>query len=147
MEMLIENSSVQVETDFRELLREYDISPTQQRLEIAQLMLSEPQHLSADQVMAMLTGSEQHVSKATVYNTLGLFARKGLIREVVVDPTRLFYDTNTSRHHHFYNVDTSELTDVPADGFQVSALPEAPAGTEIEGVEVIVRLRASSVQQ
>ncbi len=65
-------------------------------------MLSKPQHLSADQVMALANASGRQVSKATVYNTLGLFAEKGLIRELVVEPTRSFYDSSTHSHHHYF---------------------------------------------
>jgi Fur family iron response transcriptional regulator len=84
------------------------------------------------------------VSKATVYNTLGLFANKGLVREVIVDPTRVMYDSNTSSHYHFYNVDTGELYDIEPGNMNVNELPDIPDDTEIDGVEVIVRLRNRS---
>jgi len=135
------NTSIEQRARIRELLAEHDISITQQRLEIARVMLSRPQHLSADQVMDEVSQSDRYVSKATVYNTLGLFARKGLLREVIADPTRTFYDSNTTQHHHFYNVDSGELSDIPAQSIDLIAAPMAPDGTEIDGVEVIVRLR------
>ena len=71
-------------------LRDYDILPTQQRLQIAQLLLVRDQHLSADQVLELVNATGSRVSKATVYNTLGLFAHKGILREVNVDPSRVF---------------------------------------------------------
>jgi Fur family iron response transcriptional regulator len=80
-------------------------------------------------------------SKATVYNTLKLFLERGLIRELIVDPDRVFYDPNTTPHHHFYDVVTGELTDIPAEGVRVEGLPPLPPGTVAEGVEVIVRTR------
>ena len=82
------------------LLRRHGISPTRPRRQIAALMLSAPSHHSAEQVMERLAGAGVAVSKATVYNTLGLFARRGLLREVVVDRSKVFYDSNTSTHHH-----------------------------------------------
>ena len=91
-----------------------------------------------------MNAGRDHVSKATVYNTLGLFASKGLIREVIVDPTRVFYDPNTSDHHHFYNVDTGELQDIDVADVQVSQLPELPAGTVTDGVDVIIRVRSAT---
>lgn len=122
-------------------LKAAGILPTQQRLLIARVLFSRDQHLSADQVMQYVNDDADHVSKATVYNTLGLFARKGLVREVIVDPTRVFYDPNTSNHHHFYNVDTGELRDIEASALDIESLPELPEGTVSEGVDVIIRLR------
>ncbi|MDT8386400.1 MAG: Fur family transcriptional regulator [Thiogranum sp.] len=122
-------------------LREYGILPTHQRLQIARLLFSGDQHLSADRVLEILAAAGQRVSKATVYNTLGLFARKNLLREVSIDPSRVFYDTNNSAHHHFYNIDTGELSDISPGEMPVEQLPEAPAGTVIDGVEVVIRLR------
>jgi Fur family iron response transcriptional regulator len=123
------------------LLQEHDILPTQQRLLIAAVLLERQQHLSADQVMHLVNGEHHLVSKATVYNTLGLFANHGLIREVIVDPARVFYDSNTSNHHHFYNVDTGELTDIDTGKMEVTTLPETPAGTVTAGVDIIIRVR------
>jgi len=123
------------------LLREYDILPTHQRLQIARILFAGDQHLSADRVLEILEAAGQRVSKATVYNTLGLFARKQLLREVIVDPSRVFYDTNNSAHHHFYNLDTGELSDVSVGQVPVEQLPDAPEGTVIDGVEVVIRVR------
>ncbi len=124
----------------------HGIQPTQQRVEIAQILFARPQHLSADQVLDQARAAGSRVSKATVYNTLGLFARRGLVREVIVDPSRVFYDSNTSEHHHFYNVDTGDLTDIPAGALSLGPddLPSAPPGTRAEGVEVIIRVRAEA---
>jgi Fur family iron response transcriptional regulator len=124
-----------------DLLRSHDISPTHQRVEIARVLLAKHQHLSAEQVLAKVNEYQAVVSKATVYNTLGLFARKGLIREVIVDPTKVFYDPNTTPHHHFYNVDTGTLLDIGAEEVSLEKLPLAPDGMEADGVEVIIRLR------
>ncbi|OYV75695.1 MAG: transcriptional repressor [Chromatiales bacterium 21-64-14] len=124
-----------------EFLKDRGIAPTLQRVEIGQVLFARPQHLSADQVLAQVNGDHLRVSKATVYNTLGLFAKKGLIREVIVNPTRVFYDTNTSAHHHFYNVDTGTLADIDASAVTISELPRLPDGTVAEGVDVIIRVR------
>ncbi len=123
------------------LLLARDIQPTQQRLKIAQVMFAAPQHLSAEQVLAKVEDKSVHVSKATVYNTLGLFVERGLINQVVVDPQRIFYDSNTEPHYHFYNVDTGTLVDVDPACIPVAIPPTLPDGTEMAGVEVIVRVR------
>lgn len=125
-------------------LQELGINPTQQRVSIATCMLAQPQHLAADQVLAMVRSEGANVSKATVYNTLALFARKGLIREVIVDPARVFYDSNTDPHHHIYNVDTGALEDVDAGDFPVPDMPHLPEGTVAEGVDVVIRVRNSA---
>jgi Fur family iron response transcriptional regulator len=125
-----------------EALRRRDIKPTHQRIEIAYALFSQSAHLSADQVMARVNGRRPATSKATVYNTLNLFVGKKLIREVIVDPNKVFYDPNTEPHHHLYNVDTGELIDVAATDITVSGLPPLPAGVVPEGIDVIVRVRA-----
>lgn len=125
-----------------ELMRAKGLNPTQQRIEIAQVLFSEPQHLSADQVLGMVNKQRAIVSKATVYNTLGLFARNGLVREVIVDPSKVFYDPTTEDHHHFFNVDTGELLDVDADALLIGDLPPLPHGTEVDGIEVVIRIRS-----
>lgn len=125
------------------LLQQAGITPTQQRLEIAQVLFARPQHLSADQVLEMVNGVQHNVSKATVYNTLNLFARTGLVREVIVDPSKVFYDSNTSEHHHFFNVDSGELTDVPPLALAIQHLPPLPEGTMADGIDVIIRLRTA----
>ncbi len=109
---------------------------------IARVLFESRQHYSADQVMTSVNEGRDRVSKATVYNTLGLFARNGLVREVIVDPTRVFYDPNTSNHHHFYNVDSGELIDIDSTDLQINDLPKLPDGTVAEGVDVIIRLRS-----
>jgi len=124
-----------------ERLRENGVKPTTQRLEVGQLLLSMPQHMSADQILGELRASGSRISKATVYNTLNLFADHKLVREVSVDPNRQFYDSAIEPHHHFYNVDTGNLTDIKRNDLEFSRLPDLPEGTEAQNVEVIVRVR------
>ena len=126
------------------LLRSHDINPTHQRIEIAHALFSRQAHLSADQVMAFVNTRHSETSKATVYNTLKLFLEKGLIREVIVDPSKVFYDPNTSAHHHLYAVDTGELTDIDASQVRISGLPALPAGMVTEGIDLIVRVRRAN---
>ena len=124
-------------------LLECDINPTFQRNEIARVMLSKPQHLSADQVLTLVNESGGHVSKATVYNTLNLFVGNGLIREVAIDPTKIFYDSNTSHHHHYYNEDTGELYDFETDDMSLNPKSSLPENTVQSGVDVVVRVKNS----
>jgi len=123
------------------VLRDHDITPTHQRIEIAHALFSRCEHLSADRILAIVNDRAAETSKATVYNTLNLFLDRKLIREVIVDPSRVFYDPNTAPHHHFYNIDTGELTDIDEADVNISGLPQLPRGMMVEGVDVIVRIR------
>ena len=124
-----------------EVLRAHGINPTHQRIEIAYALFSRQEHLSADQVMAIVNERHSETSKATVYNTLNLFVEKGLIHEVIVDPSRVFYDPNTEAHFHLYDVQSGRLTDIPAADVRISGLPELPQGMVTEGMDVIIRIR------
>ena len=126
----------------RSLIEQHGILPTPQRVEIANILLEKPQHLSAEQLIERLRASDSGVSKATVYNTLNLFSERGLVREVNVDPVRKFYDSTNHPHHHFYNVDTGELSDIPDAQVAFEQLPELPEGTESDSVEVLIRVRS-----
>lgn len=130
-----------------QIIVEFDkcgILPTPQRLEIAGILLDKPQHLSAEQIIEELRSRGSGVSKATVYNTLNLFAERGLVSERIVDPERRFFDSNTRAHHHFYDVDTGELTDIPRDQIKFAALPDLPADECMDSVEVLIKVRRQS---
>ncbi len=127
-----------------DLLRGHGINPTHQRIEIAYALFSRQEHLSADQIMAAVNAKHSETSKATVYNTLNLFVEKKLVREVIVNASKVFYDPNTYPHHHYYDVVTGHLTDIMAPGFNVTGLPALPEGMVIDGVDIIVRTRPLS---
>ncbi len=122
-------------------LEAHNVIPTPQRVQVGQILFTRPQHLSADQILKAIHATGSRVSKATVYNTLNLFVERGLVRQVNVDPTRAYYDSTTEPHHHFYNVDTGELKDIPEDEIELEELPELPSGTRVDGVQVVVRVR------
>lgn len=124
-------------------LARYGAKPTAQRLQLAELVFARAQHLSAEQVLKAARARGIRVSKATVYNTLNLFVQCGLLRELVVDRDRVYYDSTVHPHHHFYNVDTGEMIDIPAESVSFAGVPAAPRGTEQDGVDVIIRVRNS----
>ncbi len=123
------------------LLKSRDITPTAQRIEVGAVLFAAPQHLSAEQILDKVRAKGLRISKATIYNTLNLFATEGLVREVNVDPSRTFYDSTIHGHHHFYNSDTGELIDIPEDGITFVRLPDLPEGTVADEVEVVIRLK------
>jgi Fur family iron response transcriptional regulator len=126
-----------------DLLRRHGINPTHQRIEIVHALYSRYDHLSADQVLAIVNERHPETSRATVYNTLNLFVEKRLIREVIVDPNRVFYDPNTRPHYHLYDVRTGQLTDIDARDVTVSGLPPLPPGVVTEGMDIVVRVRST----
>ena len=128
-------------SSIRSVFDHFGILSTPQRLEIAGILLQRPQHLSADQIIERLRSKQSAVSKATVYNTLNLFSEHGLVNEVMVDPVRKFYDSTTHPHHHFYNVDTGELSDIPDAQVSFEDFPDMPHGTERDSVEVLIKVR------
>ncbi len=122
---------------------DHGILSTPQRLEVAEILLRKPQHMSAEQIIDKLHDNGSTVSKATVYNTLKLFDKYALIKELAVDSERRIYDSATHPHHHFYDVDTGVLTDIPADKVKFSNMPEMPAGTTCQEIDLIIRVRSS----
>ena len=127
--------------DAANILCEHGITPTAQRIDIAAVLLARPQHVCAEDLQQMLVLNGTPVSKATVYNTLGLFARTGLVRELFVDSDKVLYDTNTTHHAHVYDIDTGALTDIEPGAVELSALPLLPAETQVESVEVLIKVR------
>ena len=122
-------------------LSDCGVRPTAQRVRIATLLLSAPQHLSAEQILANLRAAGARVSKATVYNTLNLFAEHGLIRQLSVDGSRAWFDSNVAAHYHFHDLDSGALIDVPVPAVEFSRLPPPPPGTEVAGIDLVIRLR------
>lgn len=127
-----------------ESLRGAGLRPTRQRLALARLLVEKgDRHVSAEQLHAEAIGADIAVSLATVYNTLHQFTSAGLLREVVVEPGRSYFDTNTAEHHHFYDEDSGRLQDIPGTDLSVAQLPSPPHGATISRVDVIVRIRRS----
>jgi len=122
-------------------LSDCGIRPTAQRVRIAALLLSAPQHLSAEQILDNLRSTGGRVSKATVYNTLNLFAARGLIRQLSVDGSRAWFDSNVDAHYHFHDTTSGALIDVPIPEVEFSRLPPPPPGMEVMGIDLVIRLR------
>ena len=127
--------------NFLERLRAVGLRPTRQRIALARLLFDGgDRHVTAEQLHGEALGAAIRVSLATVYNSLHQFTDAGLLREVVVEPGRSYFDTNVDDHHHFFWETSGELQDIPGAGVVVSGLPAPPAGSEIRRVEVIVRV-------
>jgi Fur family iron response transcriptional regulator len=122
-------------------LRKADLRPTRQRLALAKLLFeNRHRHVTAETLHEEAADANVRVSLATVYNTLHQFTAAGLLREIVVDATRSYFDTNTSDHHHFFYEGSGRLEDIAAEQVIVSELPSPPIGTKVSRVDVIVRV-------
>ena len=124
-----------------------DLRPTRQRLALAKLLLeSGERHVTAEQLHGEATAQSIRVSLATIYNTLHQFTAQGMLREVVIEPGRSYFDTNVSDHHHFFFEDTGQLVDIAGDRIGLTSLPTPPAGTAIRRVDVIVRVERTAAE-
>jgi Fur family iron response transcriptional regulator len=124
------------------VLRMAGLRPTRQRVALAELLFGGPhRHVSAEQLQAEAHAAKVNVSLATIYNSLHQFRQAGLLREVAVDATRSYFDTDTSDHHHFYLEDEQRVIDIPASAIVIQNLPEPPRGMNITHVDVVVRVR------
>lgn len=125
-------------------LKQAGLRPTRQRLQLLRVLgEGGHRHLTAEQLAQEAKAGGLNVALATIYNTLHQFTQAGLLREVVVEPGRSYFDTNLGPHHHFFDESAGRLIDIPADQVAVSALPAAPSGKRVARVDVIVRLADS----
>lgn len=125
-----------------ERLRRVNLRPTRQRLALARLLFERGhRHVTAEMLHEEAIAADVQVSLATVYNTLHQFTSVGLLREIIVESSRSYFDTNVNDHHHFYCEGSGELEDIPSDDVVISRLPEPPAGKELSRIDVVVRVR------
>jgi len=128
--------------DVRVMLKASGLRPTRQRVALGDLLFARGhRHISAEGLHEEAVSARVPVSLATVYNTLHQFTEVGLLREIAVDGTKTYFDTNTDDHHHFFDETSGVVTDVPFDCLTLSKVPEAPEGMEISRVDVVVRIR------
>jgi Fur family iron response transcriptional regulator len=123
-------------------LKAFGLRPTRQRLELAELLFGgEDRHVTAESLHDEITGAGLKVSLATVYNTLHQFTEAGLLRQIVVDAARSYFDTNVGDHQHFFHEAEGLLIDIPGETIAVSNVPVPPAGLAVDRVDVVVRVK------
>ena len=128
-------------TQVIERLRVAGLRPTRQRIALATLLFEgEHRHVTAESLHGDAQGAAIRVSLAPVYNTLHQFTKAQLLRQIVVDSQRCYFDTNTDDHHHFFFEDTSRLEDIPGENIVVSKIPAAPDGKTIKRIDVVIRV-------
>ena len=123
-------------------LREVGLRPTRQRVELASVLFKgEDRHVTAESLYEEASRLGLRISLATVYNTLHQFTHAGLLRQVIVDAARGYFDTNTGDHQHFFVEDEGALIDIPGDQITVAGVPTPPPGLAVDRVDVVVRVR------
>jgi len=125
-----------------ERVRAAGLRPTRQRVELAGLLFKGPhRHVTAESLHEEAAGQEMKISLATIYNTLHQFTQAGLLRQVIVDAARGYFDTNTGDHQHFFLEEEGRLIDIPGDAISVSGVPVPPSGMAVDRVDVVVRVK------
>jgi Fur family transcriptional regulator, iron response regulator len=125
-----------------ERLRAAGLRPTRQRMELAGILFKGPhRHVTAESLHEEAAGQEMKISLATIYNTLHQFTHAGLLRQVIVDAARGYFDTNTGDHQHFFLEEEGRLIDIPGEAISVSGVPTPPPGMAVDRVDVVVRVK------
>ncbi len=138
MNLLLYYLFIMIETK----LKKFGIKITKQRMEIASILFDgESKHFSADDLYNLTEKKNLQISLATIYNTLKEFSNLGLIKEIIIDPNRIWYDTFVNNHYHFYNSATNQLIDIPEAQIKVSKLPSIPKGHKIDQMNVVIHLQ------
>lgn len=141
----MQTTRVQTAETLARRLRAVGLRPTRQRMALARLLFGDGnRHVSAEQLHDEAMAAEVRVSLATVYNTLNQFTEVGLLRHVHIDAGSAVFDTNVTPHHHFLNLDTGVLTDVPVEAVPVGRLPTPPDGTTVDRVDVVIHIRETT---
>ena len=124
-----------------DFLKKNDITPTKQRVELAEIIFSENKHFSAADLIEVAGHAGLAISQATIYNTLCLFEKKNILKTIDLQNDCKFYDTNLSPHHHLYNTSTNLLTDIKEEEINFSKLPNLPESLVIEKTEVLIKVK------
>ena len=130
-----------MEAKYENIYRDLNVTPTKQRVDLAQLIFSKKQHFTAADLISLADKNGLNISMATVYNTLSLLEDKGMLKTINIDNELKFYDTNMENHHHLYNTTMSTLTDIAHDRVSFAELPELPKTLEIESTELLIKVK------
>jgi len=130
--------------DFLSKLRNSGLRPTKQRLKICEVLFDSEKtfHFTINDLVKIIEkNTNEKISLATVYNTIHAFNKKGYVKEVTISNDKTYFDTNTTSHHHFYDLRTNELIDIDSEKIQLKHVPQPPKGKKINGIEVVINVR------
>ena len=130
--------------DFLTKLRNSGLRPTKQRLKICEVLFDSEKtfHFTINDLVKIIEkNTNEKISLATVYNTIHAFNKKGYVKEVTISNDKTYFDTNTTSHHHFYDLRTNELIDIDSEKIQLKHVPQPPKGKKINGIEVVINVK------
>ena len=130
--------------DFLTKLRNSGLRPTKQRLKICEVLFDSEKtfHFTINDLVKIIEkNTNEKISLATVYNTIHAFNKKGYVKEVTISNDKTYFDTNTTSHHHFYDLRTKELIDIDSEKIQLKHVPQPPKGKKINGIEVVINVK------
>ena len=130
-----------MDAKYEKLYRKLNVTPTKQRVDLAQLIFAKKQHFTAAELISLADKKRLNISMATIYNTLSLLEDKGMLKTINIDNELKFYDTNLDNHHHLYNTTMSTLTDIDNDRIVFAEMPVLPKNLQIESTEVLIKAR------
>ena len=130
-----------MEAKYEKLYRKLNVTPTKQRVDLAQIIFAKKQHFTAADLITIADKKKLNISMATIYNTLSLLEDKGMLKTINIDNELKFYDTNLENHHHLYNTTMSTLTDIDNDRIVFAELPVLPKNLQIESTEVLIKAK------
>ncbi|MBT4680020.1 MAG: transcriptional repressor [Flavobacterium sp.] len=132
-------------TEIVNKLRSSKLRPTRQRISIAEFLFNREKtfHFTIENLNKNINKKDnlENISLATIYNTVEAFKKAGHLKEILTNNNTSYFDTNISSHHHFYDDQTNELTDINFNDIEVTKVPHAPKGKKIKNVEVIISLQ------
>ena len=131
-------------------LRASGLRPTKQRLEICKVLFNRKEtfHFTIDQLKKIAEKNvKKKISLATLYNTVHAFEKKGYLKEISLKGNRTFFDTNTKSHHHFYDEETLQLTDIKNENISINNLPKIPNGKKIKDIEITIKVASNNQKQ
>ena len=131
-------------------LRASNLRPTKQRLTICKILFNRKDtfHFTIDHLKKIVEKNiKKKISLATLYNTVHAFEKKGYLKEISLKGNKTFFDTNTKNHHHFYDEETEQLTDIKNENISINNLPKIPNGKKIEDIEITIKIASNNQKQ
>ncbi len=126
----------------KKILEKLFLRPTAQRLAIMKTLLSKSKiHVTAYSLEKMLLEKDYNISKATIYNNLNELSDKGFLKKVLVEKDKMWFDTNLSEHHHFYDEEEDSLVDIEEKDVAFSKLPNIPEGKILKSIDIIINIK------
>ena len=126
----------------KDILKKLKLRPTLQRVAITEILLRKKEvHVTAYSLEKLMVKNKIFISRATIYNNLNELSNRGFLKKVIVKNDKMWFDTNLSKHHHFYDEEEDKLVDIQEKEINFSKFPKAPNGKSIKSVDIIINIK------